>query len=84
MVRSKDSSRSSKSLTLIALVLVIAALYFGRQIFIPLALGLVFSFLLTPAVTSLEKLRLSRAPAVLIVLVLLLTFVGTAWRRPGW
>ena len=70
MVRSKDLSSSSKSLTLIAFVLAISALYFGRQIFIPLALGLVFSFLLTPAVTQLEKLRLGRTPSVLIVLVL--------------
>jgi len=35
-------------LTVIAFVLAIAALYFGRKVFIPLALAVVFSFLLTP------------------------------------
>ncbi|MGA8272060.1 MAG: AI-2E family transporter [Candidatus Sulfotelmatobacter sp.] len=70
MPRTKESSASSKSLVLIALVLAIAALYFGRQLFIPLALALVFTFLLTPFVSLLEKIRFRRAPAVLTVLVL--------------
>ena len=44
-------------------------LYFGRQIFIPLALALVLSFLLTPLVSLLEKAHFGRAPAVMTVLV---------------
>lgn len=70
MVRSKDLATFSKSSMLIAFVLAMAALYFGRQIFIPLALAVVFSFLLTPFVGLLEKCRFSRVPAVLTVLVL--------------
>lgn len=61
---------------IIAGVLVMAALYFGRHILIPLALGLVLSFLLTPVVSLLEKIRLGRAPSVLMVLLLSLTLVG--------
>jgi len=68
--RSKESSASSKALVLIAVVLAIAAMYFGRQLFIPLALALVFTFLLTPFVSSLEKIRFRRVPAVVTVLVL--------------
>ncbi len=69
---------------LIALVLAIAALYFGRQVFIPLALGMVFSFMLTPFVTQLEKLRMSRVPAVLIVLGLAFALVGAvSWGVAG-
>jgi predicted PurR-regulated permease PerM len=81
VVRAKDSSRS---LVLIAFVLAIAALYFGRQLLIPLALGLVFSFLLTPFVTQLERLRLGRVAAMLIVLVFSFALVGTlSWGVAG-
>ncbi|MFZ0318539.1 MAG: AI-2E family transporter [Candidatus Sulfotelmatobacter sp.] len=69
MASSKEAS-ASKSLVLIAFVLAIGALYFGRQVFIPLALALVFSFLLTPFISLLEKIHFSRVPAVLTVMVL--------------
>jgi len=77
LASSKEAS-ASKSLVLIAFVLAIAALYFGRQVCIPLALALVFSFLLTPFVSLLEKLRFGRVPAVLTVLIL--SFV---WPEPS-
>jgi predicted PurR-regulated permease PerM len=67
---------ASKSLVLIAFVLAIAALFFGRELFIPLALALVFSFLLSPLVSLLEKIRLGRVPSVLAVLVLSFTLAG--------
>ncbi len=73
MARSKEASASSKSLVLIAVVLAIATLYVGRQLFIPIALATVFAFLLTPFVSILEKLRIGRVPAV--VTVLLFTFM---------
>ena len=77
LARSNAASTSSKSLVLIAFVLAIAALYLGRQIFIPLALALVFSFLLTPFVAILQKIRIKRVPAALMVLVMSLALVGT-------
>ena len=76
MAPSKAAS-DSKSLILIAFVLVIAALYFGRELFIPLALALVFSFLLTPVVSLLEKLRLGRIASVFAVLILAFALVGS-------
>ena len=76
MTNSKEAS-ASKSLVLIAFVLLIGALYFGRQIFIPLALALVFSFLLTPIVSLLEKIRFGRVPAVLTVLILGFVLAGS-------
>jgi predicted PurR-regulated permease PerM len=79
--RSNETSAASKSLVLIAFVLAIAALYFGRQLFIPLALALVFTFLLTPFVTFLERIHFSRVPAVITVLVLSFAVGGAvAWR----
>src|SRR5579862_1084007 len=64
-----NPTSSSKSGLIIAVGVVIATLYFGRQIFIPLALALVLSFLLTPLVGWLQRIRIGRLPAALIVLV---------------
>ena len=55
-------------------------LYFGRQILIPLALALVLSFLLSPFVGLLERVRLGRVPSVLIVMAVSLFLTGAvAW-----
>jgi predicted PurR-regulated permease PerM len=84
LVRSKDLAAFSKSSMLIAFVLAMAALYFGRQIFIPLALAVVFSFLLTPFVGLLEKCHFSRVPAVLMVLALSFALAGiVSWAVAG-
>jgi len=61
----------------IALVLlVVAALYFAREILIPLAMAVLLAFLLTPAVRRLEGWRLGRVPSVLLVATLSLTLVA--------
>ena len=71
MVRSPNSPTSShRSSTFIAIALAIAILYFGRQIFIPLALAIILAFLLAPLASLLEKLRLGRVAGVLIILTL--------------
>ncbi len=51
------------------MVLAVAVLYFAREIFIPLALAVLFSFLLAPLVTRLRHWGLWRMPSVLIVVV---------------
>ena len=83
LVRSSSPSNtnaSSKSSLVIATGVVIATLYFGRQIFIPVALAIVLSFLLTPLVAWLQKIRLGRIPAVLIVLLLCFSLAaGVGW-----
>ena len=84
MVRSTNSTTSSKSSVFIALALAIGALYFGRQIFIPLALALVLSFLLTPLVSLLERGHLRRLPAVLVVLIFCFALTaGAGWEVAG-
>lgn len=45
----------------------IAALYLGQSLLIPLALAIFLSFLLSPVVTALRKLRLPKGAAVMIV-----------------
>jgi predicted PurR-regulated permease PerM len=80
LIRASHTSDSSKLLTLIAVAVVIVGLYFGRQALIPLALATVFAFLLAPVVGLLEKCRLGRVPAVVMVLVLTFALAGTV----GW
>ena len=53
---------------LLLLGLLLAVFYFGRPLLIPLALALTLNFLLTPVVSRLERRRLPRTPAALLVL----------------
>jgi predicted PurR-regulated permease PerM len=52
------------------IVIAVAALYFGRDIFVPLALAMLLSFALAPLVRRLRRLRVPNLPAVLAVVVL--------------
>lgn len=58
---------------LLAVVLTVTALFFARDVFIPLALGLLLSFLLSPIVNRLQRSGVSNVVAV--VLTATLTFV---------
>jgi predicted PurR-regulated permease PerM len=55
---------------LITGVLVIAVLYFAREVFVPLALAGLLSFLLAPAATRLERWGLGRASSAILIIVL--------------
>ena len=50
--------------------LIIAGLYFGREIFVPVALAVLLSFVLAPFVGRLQSFRLPRVVAVLAVVIL--------------
>ena len=76
----KEVTSGSRLLTLVGSVVVIAGLYFGRQVLIPLAVAVVFAFLLTPIVGLVERCRLGRVPSVLVVLVLSFALLAAvAW-----
>src|SRR5258708_6389732 len=71
-------NRAQSTSGVVVLVFVtVAALYFSSEVLIPLAFALPLTFLLTPAVTLLEKLRLGR-----VLPVLLMVLVATA--EVGW
>ena len=71
---------SSTLLSLAILVGVVLILYFARAVLIPLALALTLNFLLTPLVTSLQKLRLGRVPAVALgTLIFFAALGGLGW-----
>ena len=54
----------------------IAALYFAREILIPFAFALILTFLLTPVVAFLQRLRAGRIVSVLITVLLSIAVVG--------
>ena len=58
----------SRLFVMIAAVLVIAALYLAKVVFLPLAFAILFAFLLAPLVSSLERIRLPRTLAVVLVI----------------
>ncbi|WP_372726295.1 AI-2E family transporter [Novipirellula sp.] len=62
----------------------VAALYLGQVIFIPLALGIILSFLLQPIVRLLERGGLPRVPSVVtVVLLISIVLAGIGWSVGG-
>jgi predicted PurR-regulated permease PerM len=58
---------------------VIAILYFAREVFVPITLAVLLSFLLAPAVRWLRRLRVGRITAVaLTVMVAFMAIAGFA------
>lgn len=55
---------------------VIAALYLGASVFVPLALAILISFALAPPANRLKRLGLGRVPSVLVVVTLALGLVA--------
>jgi predicted PurR-regulated permease PerM len=49
--------------------LIVAALYFGREVFVPLALAVLLSFALAPLVLRLRSWRIPRTASVLLVVI---------------
>ncbi len=62
------ASRSAAVLN--AGAIVVAALYLGRDLLVPVVLAALLAFVLAPAVTLLQRARLGKAPAVLITVAL--------------
>jgi len=60
---------ASGQMTLIVFFAIVAALYFARDVLIPLALAVLLSILLAPLVGLLRRLRLPRLPAVLLAVM---------------
>ena len=75
-----DTSQALKPwVTFAGCVLVVVVLYWAHAVFIPVALAILLTFVLTPPVTWLERL-IGRVPAVLMVVTLVFLIGGLA----GW
>ncbi|WP_287137473.1 AI-2E family transporter [Mesorhizobium sp.] len=51
--------------TVATVVAAIAALYFGREVFLPIAIALLLTFALAPMVSALKRIGIPRLPAVI-------------------
>src|SRR5512133_377643 len=64
---------------LLLLAFVVAALYFGRSVFVPIALATLITFFLSRLVTRLER-WIGRIAAVLVTVIAMFTiFAGASW-----
>jgi predicted PurR-regulated permease PerM len=66
--------------SVVVAVVLVCALYFAKAAFIPLALAILFAFVLTPVVGVLERARLGRTPATSVVILVVLACIGAV----GW
>jgi predicted PurR-regulated permease PerM len=71
---------SSNRWPLVMLFGTIAALYFAREIFIPLAFALILTFVLSPVVALLQRSRIGRAPSVAVSVLVTIVAAGCV----GW
>jgi predicted PurR-regulated permease PerM len=71
-------ARASRALLLLATVTVGALLYFGHEVFKPVALALLFALVLSNAVEGLHRFGLPRAVSAFLMLLILITGIGAA------
>ena len=65
---------------LVMLLGTIAVLYFARGILVPLAFAVILTFVLSPVVALLQRLRIGRAPAVAVTILATMVAAGcVAW-----
>ncbi|MDI4665338.1 AI-2E family transporter [Xanthobacter autotrophicus] len=82
MLRSGDPSFKTPGLgsgqdrlvTFFAAIAIVTVLYLGRDVFVPIAVAILLSFVLAPVILVLRRIRIPRTPSV--VAVVLVTFVG--------
>ncbi len=75
MARSPSSRDISRLLTIVVAAVAIAVLYLAKVVILPLALAILFAFLVSPAVQWLERRRVPRIPAIILVLVAVFAIV---------
>jgi predicted PurR-regulated permease PerM len=70
------TTKTSRFVLLASVCVVVAALYFAQDVLIPVALSVLLTFLLTPSVYRLERMRLPRPVAVLLTVVIAFGALG--------
>src|SRR3954447_10645556 len=80
MSRSMETNSALKLGLMPTVIASVAILYFAQEVLIPLAVAVLLAFVLAPAVTWLERLRIGRIAAVLIAVGAALAVLGTI----GW
>jgi predicted PurR-regulated permease PerM len=72
----EPGTSSDTTRTIMIFAAVIASLYFGSEIFVPIALAILLSFVLAPAVRAMQKLGLGRAVPVGITVLLTVVVIA--------
>jgi len=80
LARTSSAKDISRILTLVAAVVVITALYFARVMLVPLALAVLFTFVLAPLVSALERIHFPRFIAIFLVVGIAVCGIGVM----GW
>jgi predicted PurR-regulated permease PerM len=80
VARTSPAKDISRILILVAAVVVITALYFARVMLVPLALAVLFTFVLAPLVSALERIRIPRFLAIFLVVGIAVSGIGVM----GW
>ena len=75
-VRGHGTQASWPIFALLVAVIAVATLYAARIVLIPVALAVLFTFLLAPVVALLERIRLPRAAAAILVVMVCVTALG--------
>ncbi|MBK3396063.1 MULTISPECIES: AI-2E family transporter [Methylobacterium] len=75
-VQAAETPGDGLAAPLVIAAVIVAALYFGREILIPIAIAVLLSFVIGPLVALLRKLRLGRLPSVGVAVLLLLAVVA--------
>lgn len=76
MSKRSELSVIASAAHILFVVLAVGALYFARDVFIPLALSILLSFLLSPLVNRLQRAGVSNTMAVIATACLAFTFIS--------
>ena len=77
MAASRAAEPVASPASVIGLLVAAAILYFAKEVLLPLALAVLIAFMLAPVVERLERLKLGRAPATMIVSLVALALVAS-------
>jgi predicted PurR-regulated permease PerM len=80
MARPHRNQDDSHLLVLVSAVVIIATLYFAKVVLVPFALAILFTFILATPVSWLERIRVPRFLAVLLIVLLAVGAIGSV----GW
>jgi predicted PurR-regulated permease PerM len=77
---SSSDARTATLQSLLIAAIVITGLYVAREVLLPLALAILLSFVLTPALLFLRRLKVPRVVGVAIVVVFAFALIfGLGW-----
>jgi predicted PurR-regulated permease PerM len=80
MARDANAPKKNQFYALASIAIVLGLLYFGQEVLVPLALAVLFAFLLAPLAAQVERFGLGRVVSTLLVVLVALSVIGAL----GW